>query len=455
MHYYLRFPQTNQATLMEILPPNPQNSLYTFISSLMGLREDMRIKLKTFNYEENTTNISNVIQSIEAYLYKLNGFIEYYNKKMPEDFGPVPEFEWRSAIIQLSSGNRIIEHLTKKGVSKLSHFKSNHLNSKNSEKNSNFSGAGSLEGRRSEFVGGFQSKASFRSLEYEFAFTLTALGIGRSIMAYSRIRSMDNEIMNEKDNGKDTSSSRDSEGLKSILGQAGVMTKEEQEQEQRQINISGKDFATAAGIFQYVRDNLLSNLANIAPSVLDLTSDIQYMLESLALADATRLSVNRGVRTGTIKPMVLARLLLHVYEQYKQAFHILNSLPRNESKYVVDDIRRYIKDGQQVVYAQALIYLSKAYSDENKYGLAVGFIKESQSLLRQTVDKDRSVHQHTAKMLLKNVVDDQLAQYEQNNNFIGLEKVPSSSELQSFVPAGRAFVQPVSYEPAKAQLVLP
>ncbi|KAJ1673777.1 hypothetical protein EV182_004574, partial [Spiromyces aspiralis] len=417
MHYYLKLPVPGRVQLMELLAPNPPAALHACVSSLAGLREDMRLRLKDFDYD-SASGIGAVIQAVEAYLYKLNGLIEHHRSGGHEaEFAAIPEFSWRSALGQ-SSGARRLGEMARRGIPGLK--------------------AGPAQAG-SDLCGG-------RSLYLEQGFVLLALGVAKSISAYARVRPLDGEL---------------EASMGSVLGGAAPGREGEDADRSRRASLSSKEFAAAAGVFEHIRTCVLPLVAEdlgragmAAATAVDLTSDAQLMLESLALADATWLSVSMGVRSGGFKRMVLARLLLHASEQYGRALSTLAALPRGESRQVADGVRRYIKDGRQVVYAQALVQLAMAYHEERRYGLAVGFGREAQRLLEETVNKDRSVHQQTAKSLLANIVRELVASYTQSNDLIGLEPVPDRAELQALVPAGRALIAPTPYKPAVHHLAL-
>ncbi|KAJ1920295.1 hypothetical protein H4219_001408 [Mycoemilia scoparia] len=420
--------------LMELARPNSSHDLETFINALMSNREDMRIRIKAFNKGESS-NIVGVVQSIEAYLYKFQGLKRMY-KDNPKNFGSIPEFVWKSSIT-IAHNSKINQ------ISKKNSFKDSNANGASalaaSVQNSAAAAAAAGATTTTMVKGQKQRKYMARSLDFELAFLLTAFGISKLLLGYSRIQTLDIEFETT---------------LETVMATAGQNNTPSGglEDEHRKVSLSWRDFTVAAGIFQYISDDVLPYLGDFNSNILDLTPDIQNMLKRLVLADATRLSVRKGIRSGKVEAMVLARLLLHVHEEYKNANRLLHSLPKTDLRFVSNDIRRYIKDSQQAVYAQALVYLAMAYSKERKFGLAVGFIMEARQFLVKTIEKDQSVYQPMARLLLDNVVNDMVKLYIRNNDLIGLDQVPNRSELQTYIPTSRSIMEPVTYVPKAYQL---
>ncbi|KAJ1675319.1 hypothetical protein EV182_001504 [Spiromyces aspiralis] len=259
----------------------------------------------------------------------------------------------------------------------------------------------------------------------------------------------------------------------------------------REVTSAGSDLVTAAGIFQYLRENLVPRLEQQGIVVPDLMEEVQQMFENLALADSTRLSVRLGVHYRKVKPMILARLLLYVHEEYRKAYRMLFG-GLDESRHVTFQMRRYLAENQRTVYAQALMFAAMAYADEERFGVATGLMVEARRHLIKVIENtsdgtpfpttdggissaampstpnpsmlatgtaaaaaatvagrvmprdagDTSLCRGSVRWLVLNVVDDLLNMYVRNNDQVGLEPVPSRAELQACMPPSVSISKP-------------
>ncbi|ORX70681.1 hypothetical protein DL89DRAFT_266848 [Linderina pennispora] len=339
---------------------NLDSEMLRRLSWMTTLREKMRERLKEQSKTDKLT---------EAYLDELHWLRVYYEEHhtlFPETLEI--EFIWKSAIASS------LRDLMGAGAG--------------DSDGGNVSG-GDRSGSR--LLGGHslkQRRTQSNSLYMEMGFVLLSLAIVKSMSAYS------------KDEG--------AQGIEALKR-------------------ASAELREAAGIFQYIIDQVLPYLAGVRLSVPDLTPDIQYMLQTLSLADSDRLSVRVWLRTDKNQkrtPNMPANMLLEIQQRYENASVSLRTLQSGESRSVSADVQNYMRDGQQLILAQAMVYLAQVNSDKQKFGNAIKRRKQS-------------VHVETANKLLSGPVDALYSLYRRNNDTIGFELVPSSEELRAKLPSGR------------------
>ncbi|KAJ2387187.1 hypothetical protein GGI23_006334 [Coemansia sp. RSA 2559] len=443
MRYYLRNPKTKVINPPSLLPPSLQNDteLYARVSKMCMLREGMREKLKAQSKTEDLSRIGVLISATEAYLGELHWYISFYESKREifRDMRGV-EFIWKSAIV-----SRLYDavNLTRP------RFGLRSGNAGDSDGgNSGGNGGGGIAGN-SGAVGGSaasrilsgrsfkQRRTQSTSIYVELGFTLLALAVAKSMNAYSKVSSLDTEV--------------ECETINVMTPDAQMALEEEGDQGIDALKRASIELREAAGVFQFIIDYVLPQISGIRLGVPDLTPDIQYMLQMLSLADSDRLSVRVWLRTDKNQrktPNIPANLLLGIQERYLNATSLVRTLQNGEFRSVSSDIQNYMRDGQQLILAQAMIYLAQVHSDTQKYGSAVGFIRDARELLAGLKKRNQSVHARTAEMLLRGPIEPLYSLYRRNNDTIGFEAVPSSEDLRARLPSGRALIsKAVLYAP--------
>ncbi|KAJ2135169.1 hypothetical protein IW136_004378 [Coemansia sp. RSA 678] len=231
-----------------------------------------------------------------------------------------------------------------------------------------------------------------------------------------------------------------------------VVTEEEAEQGVEALKRASAELREAAGVFEYVIEHVLPQIRYMRMSVPDLMPEVQHMLQTLALADSDRLSVRVWLRSDKNQrktPNMPANLLLGIQERYNSAHSSLRTLQGGEFRNASSDIQNYMRDGQRVILAQAMIYLAQVHSDNQKYGNAVGFMRDARELLIDVKKRNQSVHVTTASMLLSGPLEPLYSLYRRNNDTIGFEAIPSSDDLRARLPSGRTLLsKPVAYSPS-------
>ncbi|KAJ1941273.1 hypothetical protein EC988_006805 [Linderina pennispora] len=420
MRYYLRIPKTKTVNLVGLLPDALQqdSEILRRLSGMTMLREKMRDRLKTQSKTDKLTEVNDVMKCIQAYLDELHWLRVYYEEHhtlFPEILEI--EFIWKSAI---ASSLRDLM-----GGFGRPHFPLRSSAAGDSD-GGNVSG-GDRSGSR--LLGGHslkQRRTQSNSLYMEMGFVLLSLAIVKSMSAYSKVATLDTEI--------------ECETINAMTPGARAISEDEGAQGVEALKRASAELREAAGIFQYIIDQVLPHLAGVRLSVPDLTPDIQYMLQTLSLADSDRLSVRVWLRTDKNQkrtPNMPANMLLEIQQRYENASASLRTLQSGESRSVSADVQNYMRDGQQLILAQAMIYLAQVNSDKQKFGNAVGFMRDARELLIEIKRRKQSVHVETANKLLSGPVDALYSLYRRNNDTIGFELVPSPEELRAKLPSGR------------------
>ncbi|KAJ1786055.1 hypothetical protein LPJ62_003952 [Coemansia sp. RSA 2167] len=419
--YYLRNPKTKAISPSSLVPPALQedSQLYARITKMCALRETMRERLKAQSKTEELSHVGPIISAIQAYLSELHWYISYLESN-PEAFKGVPniEFIWKSAMI-----SRLQDK-----VNIARQFIAPRTDSDNAGPNAG-----------SRLLGGpKQRRTQSSSIYMELGFTLQTLAVTKCMNAYSRIATLDTEIECETINIM-------TPGLR-------VVTEEEGEQGVEALKRASAELREAAGVFEYVIEHVLPQIRYMRMSVPDLMPEVQHMLQTLALADSDRLSVRVWLRSDKNQrktPNMPANLLLGIQERYNSAHSSLRTLQGGEFRNASSDIQNYMRDGQRVILAQAMIYLAQVHSDNQKYGNAVGFMRDARELLIDVKKRNQSVHVTTASMLLSGPLEPLYSLYRRNNDTIGFESIPSSDDLRARLPSGRTLLsKPVAYSPS-------
>ncbi|KAI8322851.1 hypothetical protein GQ54DRAFT_297129 [Martensiomyces pterosporus] len=439
MRYYLKNPKTKTVSLAGLLPASLQQDteLYARINKMSILRETMREKLKAQSKTDDLARISGVAVAIQEYLSELHWFRRFYESNRGEfkDHLGV-EFIWKSAIV---SKLHDAMNFSRPRFS----LRSGSAADSDGGTGGNMSGGGAGNGSGaggSRLLGGRsmkQRRTQSRSIYVELGFALLSLAVVKSMSAYSKVATLDTEI--------------ECETINAMTPGARPISEEEGELGIEALKRASAELREAAGVFQYIIDDVLPHLVGTRLNVPDLTPDIQYMLQTLSLADSDRLSVRVWLRTDKNQkksPNIPANLLLEIQQRYENAYTSLRTLQSGEFRSVSSDIQNYMRDGQQVILAQAMIYLAQVHSDKQKYGNAVGFMRDAREHLADVKRRKQSVHATTAAMLLDGPVEALYSLYRRNNDTIGFEPVPSSEDLRARLPSGRSLIsRTIEYVP--------
>ncbi|KAJ2412398.1 hypothetical protein H4218_001145 [Coemansia sp. IMI 209128] len=417
--------------------------LYKRVSHMCALRETMRERLKAQSKTDDMGRVNSVITAVQNYLTELHWFVSFYESNRSEFKGiQTMVFIWKSAIVHRAMDTmkftrpRFGYRSTGGGGSGGgSAGGAGNGDSDGGSGGGNPSGGGGM----SRILGGRtfkQRRLQSPCLYVELGFTLMSLAVAKSMSAYSKVASLDTEV--------------ECETINAMTPGARMTLEEEGEQGIEALKRASLELREAAGIFQYMLENVLPKIQDERLGVPDLAPDIQFMLQTLSLADSDRLSVRVWLRTDKNQrktPNTPANLLLGIQERYENAYNSLRALQSGDFRTMSSEISFYLRDGQQVILAQAMIYLAQVHSDNQKYGNAVSFMREARDLLDDVKKRGQSVHTRTAEMLLAGPLQPLYSLYRRNNDTIGFEPVPTSEELRAKLPSGRALIsKPIPYK---------
>ncbi|KAJ1726503.1 hypothetical protein LPJ61_005142 [Coemansia biformis] len=432
MKYYLRNPKTKSVGAAALVPPALQQDteMYGRVSRMCALRETMRDNLKAQTKADDLSRIGSVLSSTQAYLGELHWYIAFYesNQSTFKDM-PSVEFIWKSAII-----SRVHDKVN------LSRPKFGSRGGNTGDSDGGGGGGGHSGGGLRLLSGGSfkQRRTQSTSIYMELGFTLLSLAIIKCMSAYSRVATLDTEV--------------ECEIINSMTPGARLISEQESEQELEALKRAAVELREAAGVFEHITEHVLPKIKHIRLGVPDLNPVMQYMLQTLALADSDRLSVRVWLRTDKYQrksPNMPANLLLGIQERYESAHSSLRTMQGGEFRSVSTDIQSYMRDGQLVIMAQAMIYLAQVHNDNQKFGNAVGFMRDARELLTDVKKRNQSVHATTAEKLLSGPLEPLYSLYRRNNDAIGFELVPSSEDLRARLPSGRTLLSKViAYAPS-------
>ncbi|KAJ2743926.1 hypothetical protein GGI20_003364 [Coemansia sp. BCRC 34301] len=450
MRYYLKNPKTKPMSAASILPPSMHQDVevYKRVSHMCVLRETMRERLKAQSKTDDMSRVSSLIASIQSYLSELHWFISFYEGNGDQFKGiQTMVFIWKSALVGRAMDTkgftrpRFGYRSSAGGGGGSGGGSGGGAGNGDSDGGSGGGNAGgSGGGGASKLYGGGRSSKQRRmqssSVYIELGFTLFALAVAKSMSAYSKVESLDTEV--------------ECETINAMTPGARLVLEEEGEQELDALKRASIELREAAGLFQHILEYVLPKIQNERLRAPDMAPDIQYMLQTLSLADSDRLSVRVWLRSDKNQrktPNTPANLLLGIQERYENAYTSLRTLQSGEFRSMSSDILNYLRDGQQVILAQAMIYLAQVHSDSQKYGNAVSFMREARDLLDDVKKRNQSVHARAAETLLAGPLQPLYSLYRRNNDTIGFEPVPTSEELRAKLPSGRALIsKPIPYK---------
>ncbi|KAJ2249661.1 hypothetical protein GGI13_004212 [Coemansia sp. RSA 455] len=445
MKYYLKPPKTKTISAASILPPSMhQNAeVYKRVNHMCALRETMRERLKAQSKTDDMSRVNSVIAAIQGYLPELHWFISFYESNRSEFKGiQTMVFIWKSAIVirmlDLIKPSRPRFGFGRSAGGGGGSGGAGNGDSDGGSGGGNAGGSGSGGGMSRIPSGRIfkQRRLQSSSIYVELGFTLMSLAVAKSMNAYSKVASLDTEV--------------ECETINAMTPGARMTLEDEGEQGIEALKRASLELREAAGLFQFILENVLPQTRDERLGVPDLSPDLQYMLQTLSLADSDRLSVRVWLRTDKNQrktPNTPANLLLGIQERYENAYNSLRALPGGDLRNMPMEISSYLRDGQQVILAQAMIYLAQVHSDNQKYGNAVSFMREARDLLDDVKKRSQTIHARTADMLLAGPIQPLYSLYRRNNDTIGFEPVPTSEELRAKLPSGRALIsKPVPYK---------
>ncbi|KAJ1304757.1 hypothetical protein OPQ81_005895 [Rhizoctonia solani] len=232
----------------------------------------------------------------------------------------------------------------------------------------------------------------------------------------------------------------------------------------------------AAGIFTHIAQVVIPELGKGVgrPRPPELREDVANALAKLALADAHALSVRKLLTRSAVQaalspgpplpqghppPAFVAKIHLHTASLFASARGLTDTSQRKLSSLLSrggadnaefsQDIRRYLEEEAALTEALAHKWLGVDAGEAGRTGDAIGYLKWAKSELESLKEGKLSKFKHSntdGKMKKERSVEELenvgmfLNNYLKLNDSINFQPVPTSSALQSTIPAGMPVV---------------
>ncbi|ORY06294.1 hypothetical protein K493DRAFT_310626 [Basidiobolus meristosporus CBS 931.73] len=204
-------------------------------------------------------------------------------------------------------------------------------------------------------------------------------------------------------------------------------------QDEAKLNMAAELLCKASGVFNYVSENICPKWDS-GEKPIDCTREVTTALARITLADAQSIAIRRALQRKSSHSL-LAKLTIGVANNYEFSMGLISSLPRHV---VCSIFKKYIGDG--IIYHQAIAkrYLAMDAYENQKVGIAVGFIKEAKESLGNLSKhaKSDAVALHAERELEE--VKELYSLYKRINDTVSYEPVPSKAELTTLIPGGRS-----------------
>ncbi|KAM3586391.1 hypothetical protein VKS41_002910 [Umbelopsis sp. WA50703] len=225
----------------------------------------------------------------------------------------------------------------------------------------------------------------------------------------------------------------------------------ETEMSEMQYNKAADMLNRAAGIFTYIAEQVDLPTSNSSHSTaIELHKDTATALSKLAAADAQSAAISKALIHSKVSNSLVAKLYMGVANQYETANGLLSSLPSSE---VASDLKRYLSDGTSFYKAMAKKHLSFDANENQKMGVAAGFMREAKLELHALKKVSKSTlsitHSTVASKATKEeeVVTELFHSFTRINDTVSYQPVPTRQDLQKLVPNGRGILQLKQYNP--------
>ncbi|KAI8075326.1 BRO1 domain-containing protein [Gongronella butleri] len=208
---------------------------------------------------------------------------------------------------------------------------------------------------------------------------------------------------------------------------------------------------TAAGIFLYVADQVIPKAQHAKKDApVETLRDVAVALSKMTLADAQSVAINKALCHGNLSKSLAAKLYLGVAGQYEMAYGLISSV-----KEVTSELKKYLLDGTLFYKAMAKKYLALDAHDNQKMGVAVGFLRECKADLKSvqqlSLSKPHQMRKSTAvaarALKEEESVNDLLQRFNLINDTVSYQSVPTRQDLQRMIPSGRSVLEMKPYIP--------
>ncbi|CAE6429324.1 unnamed protein product [Rhizoctonia solani] len=237
----------------------------------------------------------------------------------------------------------------------------------------------------------------------------------------------------------------------------------------------------AAGTFTHIAQVVIPELGKVGgPRPPELREDVANALAKLALADAHALSVRKLLTRSAVQaalspgpplpqghppPAFVAKIYLHTASLFASARGLTDTSQRKlsllsrggpDNAEVSQDLRRYLEEETALIGALAHKWLGVDAGEAGRTGDAVGYLKwaksELESLKEGKLARFKKSGNVDGKMKKERSVEELesvgtfLGNYMKVNDSVNFQPVPTSSSLQSTIPAGMSVVTEKTYE---------
>ncbi|KAG8382933.1 hypothetical protein BUALT_Bualt05G0131400 [Buddleja alternifolia] len=208
-------------------------------------------------------------------------------------------------------------------------------------------------------------------------------------------------------------------------------------------------FRKAAGVYNYLAQEVLSNLHRTQERPPEATSRVCSVISLICLAEAQAVTARKAEENGNTGG-VLVKLHYGIKEFLVEAIDILH-VANKECKDVSSRLLDFILSCKTLHELKSYKHLAKVQKDEHKeIGVAIGVLRWALSNAKKFLPKEESW-----KLVYKQVIDESsemLRKYEHENEFVWHEKIPLNDELP--LPQAVKIVSIIPYQPQKWERTL-
>ncbi|KAL3636106.1 hypothetical protein CASFOL_020653 [Castilleja foliolosa] len=199
-------------------------------------------------------------------------------------------------------------------------------------------------------------------------------------------------------------------------------------------------FRKAAGVYNYLSQEILINLNSIKERPPEAMQSVSSIMSLVCLAEAQAVTARKAEENGN-RGGLLAKLHCGVKEFLVEAINILQIVTKecNISSPFLD----FIHSAKTLHESMSYKYHAEGLKHDGKIGIAIGFLRRALVEVKKSIPKEESW-----RLVFKQVIDELTAllqKYEHENEFVWREKVACDDELA--LPQSVKIVSPVSHQP--------
>ncbi|KAI3452998.1 hypothetical protein Pfo_009661 [Paulownia fortunei] len=207
-------------------------------------------------------------------------------------------------------------------------------------------------------------------------------------------------------------------------------------------------FRKAAGVYNYLAQELLINLSWTQDRPPEATPSVSSIMSLVCLAEAQAVTARKAEENGNTGG-ILAKLHCGVKEFLVEAINILQ-VATKECKDISSRLLDFILSCKTLHELMSYKYLVEGLKSDGKIGVAIRVLRWALANAKKSIPKEESW-----RLVSKQVIDELtrlLQKYEHENEFVWHEKVPCNDELP--LPQAVRIVSLVPYLPQKWERTL-